>query len=372
MGCEASRVIEILEEIAPSYLAESWDNSGLQIGSRDIKVAKIMVALDLTFGVVRQAEQDGVDMIVTHHPFLFDGVKSIDLDTFTGKLISRIIKNDIVVYSAHTNLDIAPEGVNQQLANIFKLKETQLLYETYSEEYFKLVVFVPEGYQDDVRSAITEQGAGWVGNYSGCTFQMSGMGTFIPMQGTSPFIGKQGKLEKVKEYRMETIVRKRDLYKVIDAMIKSHPYEEVAYDVYPLKNKLNTYGLGKIGKVHHIMNLKEYAEFVKNQLNIKSLNVAGNMEKSIKKVAVCGGSGSSLIDCAVSKNADLFITGDIKYHDAQRAVNSGLCIIDAGHYNTEVIILPFLINYLKKFFKEQALDVEVVGYSGDEQIIYNL
>jgi hypothetical protein len=271
-------------------------------------------------------------------------------------LICKIIEKGLNVYCAHTNLDFSDKGLNYFLAKKVGLCNIENLVNVKSENLYKLVVFAPEDSVDNVRQALCDAGAGWTGNYSSCTFLAKGIGTFKPMEGTNPYIGKKGLLEKVHEYRIETIVEKSKLGCVIDKMIEVHPYEEIAYDVYLLENMWKQTGIGKIG-----MLLKENTDFlgfiedVKKNLNLSIARVVGIPDKVIKKVGVFSGAFDEKIISKISGRIDALITGDIKYHTAQALEREGICVIDAGHYSTEIIVKELLLDIIKSKFKEIEL-----------------
>lgn len=355
-------IIDLMNEIAPLYLQEKWDNSGLQIGSYKKGIKSILLAVDINENVIKEAVDNDIDMIIAHHPLFFQDLKNINEDTYKGKMIYDIIKNDIVVYSAHTNLDSTLGGVSDALAKVFNIQNINVLKKEHIEKLYKLIVYVPIEYSDKVREAITNEGAGWIGNYSHCTFNSEGIGTFMPRENTKPFIGEYEKLEYVKEVRIETIVKQYNLYKVLDEMTKAHPYEEVAYDIYPLENEGKVYGVGRIGELEEEITLEKFSKVVKKVLNCDIIKVYGNINKIIKKIAVCGGSGAPFIKDAFKNNADVYITGDIKHHDAQEALELGICLIDANHYHTEKVILKELKKTLENKFCEEELIIKISQY----------
>lgn len=350
----ARELIKLMDNIAPSKLIDDkWDNSGLQMGSLEKEVKKILVALDISPITVKFAIDNKVDMIISHHPFFFSPIKIISSDDIKGKMIVDLIKNDIVVYSAHTNLDSAENGVNDILAKKLSLKNIKILSDSFIEKLYKIVVYVPNSHSELVREAMTSEGAGFIGNYSHCTFNITGIGTFMPREGTNPYIGKADKLEFVEEVRIETIVPHESLEKVINAMHRVHPYEEVAYDIYKLYNKGKEYGYGRIGELEKESTLYEFGKVVKESLNCDSIKLYGNSSRIIKKVALCGGSGMDFLDHVYSKKADVYITGDIKYHDAQIALEKNIALIDAGHFYTESLIIPYIKEYLDEMTQNQ-------------------
>lgn len=357
MAIKCQTIINFLEQCAPARLAEEWDNVGLQLGDRAQEIKTILVALDLEPQVVQEAAALGANLIITHHPVIFKPLKNIRADFPLGRMILDVIKNDISVYCAHTNLDSAREGVNQVLAELIGLKDIKVLNPDKFENLFKLVFFVPETHLDSVRTAVTGAGAGWIGNYSDCTFSVGGTGTFKATQGCNPFIGEVGTLEKTPEIRLETIAAEKQISKVIRAALQAHPYEEVAYDVYPLANRVNQLGLGRIGELPAPVTLLSFMDIVKKALGINTLKYSGNSQALVQKVAVCGGSGASLIHKSEFSGADVLLTGDVKYHEAQEASALGLNLVDAGHYATEYPAVVRLAELLSRQFSNEGIVV---------------
>lgn len=348
---KAIELIGLIEEWAPRHLVEEWDNTGFQVGDPDRRIGKILLALDLDRRVLDRALEIGADMIITHHPLIFSPLKSLNKLGYKEGLIYDIIKGDLVVYNAHTNLDMAKGGVNDALAQVLGVKKTRLLRTVYQEEVYKLAVFVPPSHRERLLDALAQAGAGVIGNYSHCSYNIEGFGTFRPMDGADPYSGEIGNLERVEETRIETMVNKKDLAPVINAMIKAHPYDEVAYDIYKLGNRGEEFGYGRVGEIEE-MELGSYLEIIKERLELDKLTVYGDMDRTVRTVALCGGSGAGFIGDAASKKADIYISGDIKYHDAQYGDELGLTIVDAGHYHTEKVILPVIKDYLKDRINE--------------------
>lgn len=357
---KVQRIVNIINQIAPPKLATDWDNVGLLVGDYTAEVNKVMVALDVTAAVLDEAIEQGIDLIISHHPLIFKELKAIRADQAVPKLVIKAIKYGINIFAAHTNLDIAQGGVNDLLATKLGLTITEPLTVTSCEQLLKLVVYIPAGHEEELRHVLSDLGAGWIGNYSHCTFQTTGTGTFKPLQGTSPYIGHQESLEKVKEIRLETIVPADRLAKVISGMLKKHPYEEVAYDVYPLANHGLENGLGRIGYLPEAVTYQDFLEQIKEALNLPYLRYVGDLKRQIRKVALLGGSGSSYIKTAAAKGADLYITGDVDFHSSQLAESLELALIDAGHYWTEVVIIPHLFSILQTAIHREAMEVEVV------------
>lgn len=331
-------IFNLMEKWAPLQLAYDWDNVGLQIGSAQRRVKKIMITLDVLESVVDEAIEKDVDLIIAHHPLLFQPVKQINVSSHKGRTIEKIIKNDITVYASHTNLDIAKDGVNDMLLKQLELTGINNLKNTYQPSMFKIAVFVPHDYTEKVCHAITNAGAGVIGEYSGCTFQTDGTGTFKPSANSNPFIGTRDKQEHVSETKVESVVSEAKLSKVITALKNAHPYEEAAYDVYPLQNNnQEPLGIGRVGHLSEELTFEEFINATKEQLNLDHVRVIGDLTTKVNKVAVLGGSGEKFIFDAIKKGADVLVTGDLTFHLAQEAMELGLCVIDAGHYIEQIM-----------------------------------
>jgi dinuclear metal center YbgI/SA1388 family protein len=364
VNAKAKDIIRIMENYFPPYLAEDWDNCGLQVGSHNASVNKLMISLDLDQQILQQAINAKADMIITHHPLLFKPVKSINFDQPLGNIIEKLIKNNICVYAAHTNLDASEKGLNQLLAKILDLKDIGPLDKSRQELYYKLVVFVPVTHINEVSRAINDAGAGYIGNYSDCSFRTGGTGTFKPNKGTNPFIGAEGNLTEVNEFRLETIVPKHLINKVVDSMIKAHPYEEVAYDLYCLANEGEIISLGRRGRLKNSMTLRNFAQNVKKRLQVDNVQIAGDLDKIISNVAVVSGAGADFIKMIIARDIDVLVTGDVKYHEAKDAVMAGLAVVDAGHQGTEEIMVSYLAELLERQCKDLNYNIEIsMGHS---------
>jgi dinuclear metal center YbgI/SA1388 family protein len=344
-----SKIIQALEDWAPPQMAVPGDNVGLIVGSQNKEVYKILVVLDLCLKTIKQAIRTKTDLIIAHHTFIREGINKFDLNSWPGQILELLIKHHIAVYVAHTNLDVASGGVNDILAKKLDMVETEVLQPTYIEQLYKLVVFVPSAYLDNVRSAVCAAGAGHIGRYSDCSFSTAGLGTFRPLEGTKPYLGSGGKLECVNEERLETIVPEHKINNVLASLKIVHPYEEIAYDLYPLRNQGIVYGFGRVGKAGARAGVlsSEFIQKVKRDLKPKNLIITGRLKPRIKRAAVGSGSGGNLIGAAVSAGAEVLVIGEAGYHDSLKAAELGLCVIEAGHYETEVIIVPVVKEYLK-------------------------
>lgn len=358
MLAKGQTVIQYMEQLAPKHVAVEGDKIGLQLGSLSKEITGILVALDVNEEVVDEAISLGVNLIVAHHAIIFRPLPSIQVDTPIGKVYEKLIKNDIAVYIAHTNLDITEGGMNDWMAEALGFEPSASLEDIHTDNLYKLVVFVPKDHHQRVLDAMLDAGAGAIGNYSHCSFNMEGYGTFKPGAGTDPYIGSQGKLEKVEEIRIETIVPASIRNQVIQAMLKKHPYEEVAYDLYPMDLKGRTLGLGRVGKLAEPVTLKEFVERVKVKLDVPAVRVVGDMNRSIKKAAVLGGSGGRYWKHALFQGADVLVTGDVDYHTAQDAFMAGITIVDPGH-NAEKIMKVKVAEWLTNKLTEHKYETKV-------------
>lgn len=359
MTLKCSRILEILEKIAPFSLAEHWDNCGLLVGSPEALVKGILLCLDVSAEVLAEAETQGANMIICHHPPLLKPLQRINTETPAGKIIRHLLKQDLQVVAMHTNYDAAAEGVNQQLALRLGLQQLKVLQPA-QEKIYKVVVFVPRRQEAVVRRAMGEAGAGQLGAYAYCSFRTLGTGTFLPLSHANPYLGERGKLEEVEECRIETIVPAGKLSGVIRAMLEVHPYEEVAYDIMPLETKHAYCGLGRIGQLAEPVQLKSLVEHLKKNLAVDYVRVCGDPERLMAKVAVCGGAGKGLLDLAASQGADVLITGDLGYHDGLAAKDLNMALIDAGHFATEIVSLAMLADFLQRELGEIAPDCTIV------------
>ncbi|HWJ76699.1 MAG TPA: Nif3-like dinuclear metal center hexameric protein [Niallia sp.] len=350
-------IISLFEQFSPKSYAMEGDKIGLQIGDLSRPVKNVMIALDVLDEVVEEAIRLNVDLIIAHHPPIFRSLKKITMDNPSGRLMHKLIKHDISVYAAHTNLDVAKGGVNDLLSEALGLQDTEVLVPTYEDKLKKLVVYVPKEHTEVVKRAIGDAGAGGLGNYSHCIFSTEGQGEFRPLEGSNPFIGTENQLEKVKEDKIESIYPASLEKKIIRAMLKAHPYEEVAYDIYHLDLTGEQLGLGRIGKVEETT-LLDFANHVKKVLEVEKVRVVGDLDAKVKKVAVLGGDGNKYYSQALIKGADVYVTGDMYYHVAHDAQAVGLNIIDPGH-NVEKVMKNGVTNILKKMCEEKKYNVNI-------------
>ncbi|MDN7226862.1 Nif3-like dinuclear metal center hexameric protein [Planococcus sp. N064] len=332
------QIIEEFEKWSPKFLAMEGDPIGLHVGTLNKKVERVLVTLDVNEHVVDEAIEKGAGLIIAHHPPIYRPIKNLQTDFPQGRIIEKLIKHDIAVYAAHTNLDVAKGGVNDLLADALGLAETNVLVPTYEAELVKIAVFVPESHEEQVREALGKAGAGAIGDYEFCSYTLSGTGRFRPTEAADPYIGEAGKMEVTAESKIEVVIRKYEKDRAIRAMIAAHPYEEVAYDVFTLENKEEAMGLGRIGTLPGDMNLEEFTELVKVRLDVPAVRVVGDLAKRIRKVAVLGGDGNKYIQAAKRSGADVYVTGDLYFHVAQDAEAMDLAVVDPGHHVEKVMI----------------------------------
>ncbi len=347
----------IVEQWAPRELCWEGDNAGLQIGSPRQQVKKILIALDVSAEVIAEARKKHANLIISHHPLLFRPVTSLTSASRVPSLLLSLAAHRIALISAHTNLDFAQNGVSFALANRLGLKDIQVLVPQ-EGALNKVAVFVPRAYCTTVMQAMARSGAGIIGNYDACSFQVDGTGTFRGRKGSTPFVGKSGTLEEVQEVRLEMMVPSWNLASVLSAMKSVHPYEEVAYDIYPVKNQLSTHGMGAIGVLPRGKQLGDLLKHLQQSLAIPTLRYTGPKRARIERIAVCGGGGSQLLPQAIAAGADAFITADVKYHTFQEA-EGRIALIDAGHFETEVPIVESLVAYLTSELRKRGTAIPV-------------
>ena len=329
----AREIAEAVERVAPISLAEDWDNPGLQVGSSGGEVNRVLVALTPMTEVFEEAEEIGANFLLFHHPLIFRGLKSVDTNSYPGDLIMRTVKRNLTVHAAHTNYDAAPGGVSVALAEALGLVgPLEVVVPRGSMR--KLVVFVPEDDADMVADTLTEAGAGVIGEYTHCTFRAPGTGTFFGGEGTDPYAGEKGRLERMPELRIETVVPAHAAHGVELAARDAHPYEEPALDVYPVDGHPEGCGYGRAGRLPQPLDPDELRDRVSESLGSPARLVAAPARK-IERVAVLGGSGGSFVRETAVSGADAYVTGDLDYHDALLAETLGLVAIDAGHAATE-------------------------------------
>jgi dinuclear metal center YbgI/SA1388 family protein len=329
-----AQIMEAVERIAPPPLAEQWDNCGLQVGDPEAEVDRVLVALTPLPEVFEEAEEKGADFLLFHHPLIFDPLEAIVTSSYPGVLLARAIRNGLAVYAAHTSYDAAPAGVSVVLASALGLRGPLRVLSARGA-LRKLVVFVPEENMDGLAKALAGAGAGVIGDYTECTFRTQGTGTFRGGDEANPYLGEKGRLERVEEVRIETVVPAHAVRRAVEAATFAHPYEEVALDVYPVEGSPEGCGYGRVGALRERFTAEELREHVSGSLGFSSRLVADPGGR-IETVAVVGGSGGSFIPEVAASGAHAYVTGDVDYHNALLAESLGLAVIDAGHAATEL------------------------------------
>ncbi len=342
-----------LDTAVPLSFQEDYDNSGLQVGDPDKEISSALITLDVTEEILDEAIVSGCDLILSHHPVIFSGLKRITGLSITEKILIRAIRDDIAIYSSHTNLDIFNAGVSRKMAQKLSLQNIKVLAPL-KGRLNKLVTYIPESHLDKVREAVFNAGAGVIGNYDNCGFVAEGTGSFRGNESTNPYVGERGKMHFEKELRFETVFVSHLKDKVIKALISAHPYEEVAYDIYLLENNNVDFGLGCTGDLPEAKNESDFLKMVSDIFNARGLRNSKLSGRKIKKVALCGGSGASLLKDAISSGADAFVTGDIKYHNYFDA-EGRILLVDTGHYESEKFATEIIYDLIIKKFPKFAV-----------------
>ena len=340
-------VIASLESYAPPALQEGYDNAGLITGNDDVECTGILVSLDATENVVSEAIEKKCNLVVSHHPIVFSGLKRITGKNYVQSAVIRAIKNDIALYAIHTNLDNVSNGVNGRIAGILGLQNISMLAAK-ENQLRKLYTFVPEVNADTVRQAIFDAGGGHIGNYNECSFNAEGFGTFRAGANADPYVGKPGELHKENEIKVEIIFPAWLESKIIRGLLSAHPYEEVAYDIIKLENRFSSVGSGMIGELNEPIEETALLTRLKEKFDLRIIRHTALLNKPVKRVALCGGAGSFLISSALASGADVYITSDVKYHEFFDA-NDKMVIADIGHYESE----QFTINLLQEFLEQK-------------------
>ncbi len=338
-----------MDNWAPPGWAYPWDRVGLHTGSPTQNVERILVCLTVTPAVVASAKRAGASMIVAHHPLVWAPLKTLREDNPHTRLCLDICRANIACFAAHTNLDVAPDGVNAALAEKLQLEDKAILFPEPHLDQVKIVTFVPDTHQRAVCNALAEAGAGVIGEYTHCSFSAPGVGAFLPGASTTPFVGAKNIVNEEPELRVEMLVDKARLAGVVQALYDAHPYEEPAYDIVTLENKNERAGLGMTGALPHALPLRDFADYVRDALAAPYVKVHGSGRKKVRRVAVLGGSGGDFVT-RLPEAIDAYVTGDISYHHGETARLRGIACLDAGHYATELPIVGIIAARLRKAF----------------------
>jgi len=348
-------VCELIEEVAPLALQESYDNAGLLVGNPQQKISSVLLSIDVTESVISEAIQKKCNLIISHHPLIFNGLKRLTGQNEVQRCIVKALKNDIAIYAAHTNLDNVIQGVNGKIAEKIGLKKLRIL-QPKENTLLKLITYVPQLHSYKVREALFEAGAGKIGNYDSCSFNVEGVGTFKANEEAHPFVGNINELHSEPEVRIELILPEFLKYNVLQALLNVHPYENPAYDFISLKNTWNEVGAGIVGELDEAVNELEFLKKLKIIFNIPTIRHTNLLNKKIRTVAVCGGSGSSFLKDAISANADIYISGDFKYHEFFDAENR-ILIADIGHFESEQFTKEIFFEIITKKLPTFAVQI---------------
>jgi dinuclear metal center YbgI/SA1388 family protein len=342
-----------LEERVPTVLAEERDNCGLQVGSPLWEVGGILVSLNPTLEALTEALRLNANLLITHHPLFFAPLTRIDLGQLVSKIAEKALSSRIAIVSVHTNWDRVDQGVSDALADVLDIRVRGVLDDGPRERMAKLIVFAPVGAEEKVRDALFDGHSGVIGRYSHCSFALRGEGSYQPLKGSQPHVGQVGKLERAEEFRLEVILPRSSVQSVLDRLKSVHPYEEVAYDVYPLLNPTHRGGMGRIGYLPEPMKLNDLLDKVKEKLGITMVKFVGDRSTKVEKVALCGGAGSGLWERALRSGAEVYISGEFRYHEALSARTQGLCLVDIGHFASEYPAVKALGQSLTRWISQE-------------------
>ncbi len=352
-------IVACLGEVYPFAWALPEDRVGLQVGDPNLPVARVLVALEVTQAVVAEAEAHKAQLLLTHHPLLYRAAADIREDRATGKLLAAVVRAGLAVASCHTNLDLAPGGLNEHLGQQLGLEDLEVLSPVRQDAWFKLTVFVPVGYEDQVRTALADDRVGVIGRYSHCSFAARGQGTFRPLEGAHPFRGEMAALSRAQESRLEVLVPESCVSPTLARLQTAHPYEEVAYDLYPLANSGLILGFGRVGRWPHSLSWEEAVNRVKEVFAVSRVRVWGRPPETASRVAVCGGSGGDLIDQVQAQDASVYVTGEVRHHQAVPGPEGNFAIIEVGHFASEVVFMPAWAEQVAGFLRQRGLEVQV-------------
>lgn len=352
---KVSDILHTLNQWAPLVYQESYDNAGLLVGEANTEVKGILICLDITEQIIEEAQKSACNLIISHHPIIFGGMKRLTGHSPEERIVMQALRQGICLMAMHTNLDNMHTGVSAKIAELIGLEQTRIL-QPMGNILRKLSVFVPTSHIAQVQQAVFAAGAGHIGAYDCCGFNSTGQGSFRPLQGANPFLGTIGNMETVEETRFETIYPKHVEKQVLSALFKAHPYEEVAYDIYPLENPHQQIGAGMWGYLPQPMPEKDFLQLLKDTFKVGAIKHTPFRNKPIHKVAFCGGSGAFLINKALSLQTDIYFTGDIKYHDFFKA-NKHSMLADIGHYESEQFTKQLIGHFLQAAYPEAPITI---------------
>jgi dinuclear metal center YbgI/SA1388 family protein len=359
MSATLQEIVKVLASHYPAAWAAPGDRTGFQVGRPDTQVAAALVTLEASLEVVREAQSLGAQLLLTHHPLIYQPLTEVREDRPEGRLVSALIRAGLASVSCHTNLDAAPGGLNDYLAQLLALRDVEILAETGRDALYKLTVFVPPDYEDRVRENLAEAGLGVIGRYSHCSFAARGAGTYLPEAGAQPFRGEAARLNRAEEIRLEMVAPESRLPAALARLKESHPYEEVAYDLYPLQNPGAPRGFGRIGNWPAALSFSEVITRVKEIFRVSAVKVWGRPPREVRRLAVLGGSGGEFIQTARSRGAQVYLTGEVRHHQAVPGRPEEFAVLEVGHYASEAVFMGPWAEQLRGLFAAAGLSVRL-------------
>ena len=360
MSATLQDIVNLLESRYPSAWAVTGDRFGLEVGHPAQLVEAILVALEVTEAVVAEASHRGAQLLLTHHPLLYRPLEDVREDRPGGRLLAALLRARLAMVSCHTNLDIAPAGLNDYLARKLELTGVEVLTPTTRDPWYKLAVFVPTGYEDRVRQALGDAGLGVIGRYSHCSFAAPGQGTYRPLPGAQPFRGEGGQLSRAEESRLEILAPESLLPLALTRLKEAHPYEEVAYDLYPVRHPGTPLGLGRIGAWPEPRSFSQVIVALKEIFGVETVQVWGRPPQEVQRLALCSGSGGDLLADALSQGAHIFLTGEVRHHQVPPGGPEGFAVVAVGHFASEAVFMEPWVRQLRELFQEAGLGLEVM------------
>jgi len=359
MAISVRDLLAALDAAWPFAWAAPGDRVGLMVGSPDQQVTRLLVALEVSEAVVAEAQELGADLLLTHHPLLYSPLTEIREDRPEGRLLARVLRAQLAVAACHTNLDVAPGGLNDYLATRLGLGNPTPLSAQGRDPWLKLAVFVPVGYEDRVRAALFDDRVGVIGRYSHCSFAARGQGTYLPEAGARPWRGEVARLARAEEVRLEVLLPESRAAAAVARMIAAHPYEEVAYDLYPLHNPAPPLGFGRVGEFPEPRGWPEVQDLIREVFGVSAFRLWGRPPNQVRRVAVCGGSGGDLIPAAREQGAELYITGEVRHHQAVPGFFETFGVVEVGHFASEVVFMPAWAAEVERRLRGMGAGVEV-------------
>jgi dinuclear metal center YbgI/SA1388 family protein len=367
MGARVKEIVNLLAAAYPQAWAVAGDHSGFEVGDPETPVELILVALEATPAVVREAADRKAQLLLTHHPLLYRPLAALREDEPEGRLVGALLRAGLALVSCHTNLDVAPGGLNDYLGQRLGLTDLRVLSPTHRDRLYKLTVFVPLGYEDPVRRALGDLGLGVIGGYSHCSFAARGQGTYRPLPGAQPFRGEVARLSRAEESRLEILAPESRLPAALTRLKEVHPYEEAACDLYPLQNPGPPLGLGRLGVWPQPRPWSGVLSAVKEIFGVETVVVWGRPPDRVDRVAVCGGSGGDLLDAAREQGAQLYLTGEVRHHQVPAGLPDGFAIMAVGHFASEVVYMEPWAQALRGLFRDAGLEVRVEVAQAQDQ-----